>query len=401
MRTLRYPRSVIALLLLSAPLQAQRHHPTPDPTPTILHTAAGLTEVGTLGLVPYRIDIPADWNHGLILYFHGYAETPYTYRASGPLNDQVQPLFDRGYAIAESGYSTTGWALAEAYPESESLRQYFLRQYAPGKSSKKNPPIETFVAGGSMGGALVAATLELNPTPYAGGLNLCGSVGPTDLAFQRRFAFRAAFDVYFPNLLPPIDPVPPGYEESRALYHKLEAAFQANPTAATHLRNLMWFHTDRELAEAMVYYTYVIADIQHRAGGNPFDNRDFLYSGTDPNSTASDNLLNDQVRRYTADPHAREYLIRHYTPSGRLARPMLMLQTSYDPRIPTRTLEVYKEQVALAGFSDNLVQQYVHRDGHCAFTPEEIGRTFDELLLWVHTTHRPPSGLLPTAPKVQ
>jgi len=404
MITRLYPRDSLlaATILLGTPLFAQRHHPAPppDPAPTILHTPAGLTEVGTLAAVPYRIDIPADWNHGLILYFHGYSEVPYTYRATGPLNDQVQPLFDRGYAIAESGYSTTGWALAEAYPETEALRQYFLHTYAPGKHNKPEK-LETFVAGGSMGGALVAAALELNPTPYAGGLNLCGSVGPTDLAFQRRFAFRAAFDVYFPGLLPPIDPVPPGYEESRALYHKLEDAFRANPTAATHLRNLMWFHTDRELAEAMVYYTYVIADIQRRAGGNPFDNSDFLYSGTDPASTTSDNLLNDQVHRYTADPHARDYLIRHYTPSGRLARPMLMLQTSYDPRIPTRTLEVYKEQVALAGFSDNLVQQYVHRDGHCAFTPEEIGRTFDELLTWVHTTHRPPSGLLPPPPKPQ
>jgi hypothetical protein len=193
--------------------------------------------------------------------------------------------------------------------------------------------------------------------------------------------------------------VPPGFEESRALHLRVEEALKRNPAGATALRNLTWLHTDREVAENMVYFTYVIADLQRRAGGNPFDNRDFLYSGTDPSSTASDNFLNDNVHRYAADPRARDYLIHHYTPSGRLSRPMLMLQTSYDPRIPTRTLEVYKEQVALAGFADNLVQQYVHRDGHCAFTEEEIGRSFDELLSWIHASRRPTPGFLPGAPK--
>jgi hypothetical protein len=381
-----------------------------DAAPDVLHTATGLTEVGTLDDVPYRIDIPAHWNHALIVYYHGYSETPYTYRITSPLNEQVAPLFERGYAIIESGYSETGWALAEAYPETEALRLYFMKHYAPAPLPAKrrpghpapkqaSPAMETIVAGGSMGGALVAATLELNPKPYAGGLNLCGSVGPTDLAFQRRFALRAAFDVYFPGLLPPLDPVPPGFEESHALHHHIEEALKANPAAATALRNLTWLHTDREVAENMAYFTWVIADIQRRAGGNPFDNRDFLYSGTDPSSTASDNFLNDNVHRYAADPHAREYMIHHYTPSGHLARPMIMLQTTYDPRIPTRTLEVYKEQVALAGASQNLVQQYVHRDGHCAFSEDEIGRTFDELIAWIHANRRPTPGLLPASPK--
>ena len=44
---------------------------------------------------------------------------------------------------------------------------------------------------------------------------------------------------------------------------------------------------------------------------------------------------------------------------------MLALHTTYDPRIPTNTLAFYGEQVAVAGFSQNLVQQYVKRDGHC------------------------------------
>jgi hypothetical protein len=239
--------------------------------------------------------------------------------------------------------------------------------------------------------------LELNPKPYAGGLDLCGSVGPTDLAFQRRFAWRAAFDFYFPGVLPPLDPVPADFQESRMLRHRAEDALHANPAGAAAMRNLTALHTDHEVADDMVYFTYVVADMQRRSHGNPFDNRNFLYTGSDPSSSASDNALNDGVRRYAADPRARQYLLHHYTPNGQLHHPMLALHTTYDPRIPAGTLSVYAEQVAIAGFSDNLVQQYVRRDGHCTFTQDEIGRTFDELLQWIHTGRRPIPGDLPAA----
>ncbi len=383
------------LAWMPSAIAAAKHKLPPDPAPEVLHTAAGTTEVGTLASVPYRIDIPADWNHGLVVYFHGYAEKPLSYQIANTLSERTKPLFDRGYAIIQSAFSTSGWALAEGYPETEQLRLYFLRHYGQSLSGKTSRPIETIAAGVSMGGALVVATLELNPKPYAGGFNLCGSVGPTDLAFQRRFAWRAAFDFYFPGVLPPLDPGPPGFEESRALRLRVEEALKANAAAATILRNLTALHTDHEVADAMVYFTFVISDMQERAQGNPFDNRNVLYAGTSPTSTTSDNALNDGVRRYAADPHAREYLIHHYTPTGRLNRPMLSLHTTYDPRIPSPTLAFYAEQVATAGFSQNLVQQYVHRDGHCTFTREEVGSSFDELVQWIHTGRRPIPGLLP------
>jgi hypothetical protein len=395
--------TVAALCLLAASGSAQRH-PAPDTEPVVVTSAAGTTEVGTLSGTSYRIDVPAAWaqntHRALIVYFHGYSEGLFAYHPEGGLNGQTQPLFDRGYAILQSAYSTPGWALAEGYPETEQLRQYFLRQYGqPTAGRKAAKQIETIVAGGSMGGALVVASLELNPKAYAGGLDLCGSVGPNDLAFQRRFAWRAAFDFYFPGLMPPLVPTPPDFQETRALRQKVFDALKSKPDAATALRGLMDLHSDRDVADDIVYFTYVIADLQHRSGGNPFDNRNFLYTNTSPTSTASDNLLNDGVHRYPADPAAREYLVHHYTPTGHLARPMLALHTTYDPRIPGNTLALYAEQVGIAGFSQNLVQQYVHRDGHCSFTSDEVGRTFDELLQWIHTGKRPTPGLLPGTAK--
>ena len=149
----------------------------------------------------------------------------------------------------------------------------------------------------------------------------------------------------------------------------------------------------------MSYFTYIISDMQRRSGGNPFDNRNFVYVGTTPGYSLGDSALNDGVRRYTADVRAREYLLHHYTPSGHLNHPMLALHSLYDPRVPANTLAYYSEQVAQAGFSQNLVQQYVHRDGHCTFSAEEVGRSFDELLSWIHNGRRPTPGDLPAAPR--
>jgi pimeloyl-ACP methyl ester carboxylesterase len=358
----------------------------PAAEPEVLRTPMGLTEVGVLDGAAYRIDVPAGWNHSLVVYYHGYQEYPAEFHIAERLNSQALPLFQRHYAIIQSGYSQPGWALQQAYPETEQLRRYFTKAY--------QQPRETYVAGGSMGGALVMVTLELNPKPYLGGLDICGAVGPSYEPFQRRFAWRAAFDFYFPGVLPTLVPSPPNYEESAALREKVLAAVHANPAAAAEMRGLTDLHTDSEVAREMVYFTFVITDMQRRAGGNPFDNRNYIYTTTNPSTSASDDALNDGVRRYAADPKAREYLVRHYTPSGRLSRPMLALHTVYDPLIPATTLSLYAHEVEMAGFGENLVQQYVHRDGHCTFSSEEVGRAFDELVQWTHRDTRPTPGLL-------
>jgi len=357
-----------------------------DPAPEVVNSTKGTTEVGTLGGVAYRIDVPVAWNHSLVMFFHGYTEHVPAFKASGGLNEVPKPIFERGFAVAQSAYSAPGWAAAEGVPESEALRQYFLKKYGKVK--------ETIAAGTSMGGALIMETIEQNPKPYAGALDLCGTVGPTYEVFQRRFAWRAAFDFYFPGLMPPLVPTPLEYAETPALRAKIAAALKANPAAATELRGLTGLHADADIVHDISYFTFEIVDLQHRAGGNPFDNRNYLYTGTNPASSASDEALNDGVKRYAADDRARRYLAAHYTPTGRLTRPMLALHTMYDPLIPGTTLALYAHEVEEAGFGENLVQQYVHQDGHCAFSPQQVGQSFDELLSWVHGGPRPTPGLL-------
>jgi hypothetical protein len=381
--------ALICAAVLTCATQARAASPAEKPgvpvDPQVLHTAAGLTEVGTLDGAPYRIDVPANWNHSLVVFYHGYALRPYTYHIAARLDGQPRPFLDRHYAVIESAYSRSGWALEQAYPETESLRRYFIKKYGQ--------PAETYVSGGSMGGELVSITLEINPKPYLGGLDLCGTVGPTYEVFERRFALRAAFDVYFPDVMPPLVPVPITFEDSTADLDKVLTALKANPAAATIMRNLTGLHSDADLAHDIPYWTFVVADMQKRAGGNPFDNRNTIYTGTSSSSSLSDFELNEKVKRYTATPQARAYLMRHYTPSGHLGRPMLALHTIYDPVAQISQLELYDHEVQAAGAGENLVQQYVEREGHCNFTEDEIGHAFDDLVRWTHGGPRPTPGL--------
>ena len=357
-----------------------------DEAPQVVTSTTGKTEVGVLGGAEYRIDVPAAWNGSLVVWYHGYSEHGTTFHITEHVGGDLQNFLDRHYAVAQSAYSEPGWALQQAYPETEALRHYFDHKYGH--------PKETYVVGGSMGGALVMITLELNPRPYMGGLDLCGAVGPTFASFDRRFAFRAAFDHYFPGIMGSLVPVPVDYDDTLAVRQRIGAALKLNPAAADEIRELMGLHNDAQVARDISYFTFVIADLQRRAGGNPFDNRNWIYSGANATTSAADEELNAAVRRYPANPRARDYLVRHYTPSGRLGRPMLAVHTIFDPYIPPTLLTLYNEMVEGAGQGEHLVQQYVPRDGHCAITSEEVGRAFDELVTWTHGGPRPVPGLL-------
>ncbi len=358
----------------------------PENPPQIVQHATGTTEVGVLQGAEYRIDVPTEWNRSLVVWYHGYAEHGTSFHIAERVPPDVENFLSRHYAVVQSAYSEGGWAVQQAYPETEAVRHYFDRKYGH--------PKETYVAGGSMGGALVMITLELNPRPYVGGLDLCGAVGPTFVSFDRRFALRAAFDHYFPGVMGPLVPVSADYDDTPAVRERVLNALKANQVDAALLRELMGLHTDQQVARDIAYFTFVIGDMQRRAGGNPFDNRNWIYSGASPTSSGPDEELNAAVKRYTASAKAREYLVHHYTPSGRLGRPMLAVHTVFDPLIPPNMLTLYSEMVEAAGQADHLIQQYVPRDGHCAITPDEIGRAFDELVSWTHGGQRPIPGLL-------
>jgi pimeloyl-ACP methyl ester carboxylesterase len=161
------------------------------------------TETGQLDGASYRIDIPQNWNHSLVIYFHGYEAKPKTFEQQHPPGRILQQVLNRGFAVAQSGYSTGGWAVARALHETDAVRSRFVHEHGN--------PRETYVMGHSMGGLMTVMALEQHPDTYAGGLALCGVLAPADLVMQRAFANRVAFDAFFPGILPDVDHIPDSF----------------------------------------------------------------------------------------------------------------------------------------------------------------------------------------------
>jgi pimeloyl-ACP methyl ester carboxylesterase len=344
------------------------------------------TETGTLSGASYRIDIPKNWNHSLVLYFHGYEPTRLTFNPKYPPGRVLQQILNRGYAVARSGYGVGGWALPQAAAETDALRRHFRRKYGA--------PRETFLMGHSMGGLLTLMDLEEDPRDFAGGLALCGVLAPADLVMQRAFANRVAFDALFPGILPDVAHIPATFMMNDIpTITTVEKALDASPREAAIVRQLANIHTNRGLADVLVFNTFVIEDLRLKSGGNPFDNRNLIYTGTD-----NDPLLNQRVRRYAADPNAYRFLADWYSPTGNLRRKLLEVHTIYDPLVPAFTTAWYDELTRRVGNGNQFVQQYVDRDGHCNITADQTGLAFDELVNWVHNDQRPVPGLLPGSP---
>ena len=63
---------------------------------------------GVLGNARYLINVPADWNGGLVMFAHGY-EGEGSGRGSVLSEPLADHLAERGYALAASGYRAWGY----------------------------------------------------------------------------------------------------------------------------------------------------------------------------------------------------------------------------------------------------------------------------------------------------
>ena len=350
-------------------------------SPTRAVPMEAVVDTGRINGAPYRIDVPARWNGGLVMYAHGY-DTPsprgHSVAAGGPGLRDV--FLRRGFAIAQSGYRTQGWAVAEAIEDNEALRRHFIARHGR--------PDSTFVAGHSMGGHITVATIERFPEHYDGALPLCGPLSPAlDFFDDALFDLLVSFDHLFPRVLP-VAGLADANGPPMVAPQGIEAALKAEPEKAGLLAQRFGIRPP-QLAGVVSFYYAILKELQGRAGGNPFDNTGTVYGGF-----GDDAAFNRGVRRYTATPEAVAYLRRNYTPTGRIVDPVLSVHTTYDPIVAPSHVNQYAVITGLAGTQDRFVGRYVVADGHCAITPAQIGSAFDALRAWARTGTRPAGGEL-------
>ena len=368
-----------ALLALAAACSSAPGRPAPAPLP---RPAAAVVDTGTIAGAPYYVAIPEGWNGGLVMYAHGFEIPGAPFRPEEPRMAGFRGAFtSRGFAFAQSWYRAQGWAVREGGDDTEALRRHFAARYGR--------PDSTFVTGHSMGGLVAIAAVEGRPDAYDGALPLCAMLTPTLEAVRAMFDALAAFEYLFPGVLtrepggladlsaapaPVRDSVVAG---TRPHPERVEAFARRYSVKPQHVPGLVWF------------LATIVRDVQRRAGGNPFDNRGTVYHGL-----GDDRASSRGVRRYAADPGAVEHLRAHYAPTGRLADPVLAVHTTYDATVPPEQMDRYRTLAQLAGAADRFAAAYVVADGHCNFTPAQVGAAFDALRTWAATGVRPAEGEL-------
>jgi hypothetical protein len=95
-------------------------------------------------------------------------------------------------------------------------------------------------------------------------------------------------------------------------------------------------------------------------------------------------MLND-TPRVSADPEALEYLEHNIIFNGEIHIPVLTMHTTGDGLVVVENESAYKKVVDEAGNEEFLRRTFVHRAGHCAFTPAETISAVETLLNRLNT----------------
>ena len=360
---------------------------------------------GTIAGAGYRIEVPADWNGTLFLYSHGYVAPGRPNPATdSPALSIAAWLLDRGYALAGSSYSSTGWALEDAFTDQIALLDMF--------EQRVSKPKRVIAWGGSLGGIITAGLVQLHPERFAGAIPLCGvlagGVATWNTGLDAAYAFK--------TLLAPTSALQLVRITDGAANLQLatDTFNQAVATAGGRARLALvgalsdlpgWFDPSSPQPGPTDYIAWAAAqaqwesrvdfpfefayraELEQRAGGNPSWNNSVEYRhqlAISPYATevialygaagldlATDVAALNAGTRIKADPQAVAYLDRNLSFDGRLGVPVLTMHTTADGLVVPQEESAYADVVQVAGKRDLLRQVFVRRAGHCAFTGAE------------------------------
>jgi pimeloyl-ACP methyl ester carboxylesterase len=372
-------------------------------------TCGGTGSVTTLkGTLPdgaaFLIQCPnGAWNGTLFLYSHGYV-VPGTNNPAQDVGDPVTGayLLSHGFALAGSSYATTGWAIQQALPDQIGTLDTFDQTYTT--------PTRTIAWGHSLGGIITAGLIQQFPGRFAAALPMCGvlsgGVATWNTALDSAFAFQQLIDpsVAIVHITDPggnltgADTAAANAQQTaqgRARMALVAALADTpgwfTPTspppaprdfAAQQANQYLWFsQVDAPFAFALR------AELEARAGGNPSWNTGVNYTTQLAHSAdmlevvalykaAGLSLKGDlatlnNATRISADPGAVQYLAQNIAFNGHISIPVLTMHTTGDGLVVPENEQAYRSVVRTADNQPLLRQVYVHRAGHCAFTPAE------------------------------
>jgi pimeloyl-ACP methyl ester carboxylesterase len=386
--------------------------------------AAVTTQTGTFADgAKYLIEVPSPWNGTLLLYSHGYVGPG----GSNPAQDVGDPatrafLLAGGFALAGSSYAHTGWAIQEALLDQIEVLDTFNAAF--GK------PKRTIAWGHSLGGIITAGLVQRNPHRFDGALPMCGvlsgGVATWNQALDGAFAFKTLFNfggalqvvnitnpvgnfVLSETLLSAAQATPQGRArlalvaalgDTPGWFDPASPEPAANDFAAQEANQFLWF--------ANVDFPFIFAlraELEFRAAGNPSWNTSVNYFEQFENSVNKAEVralykaagldLEDDLKtlnnaaRISANPASVEYLEQNIIFNGDIDMPVLTLHTTGDGLVANQNETAYRNTVGEAGEERRLRQIFVHRAGHCTFTPAETVVALENLIERLDSGHWP------------
>lgn len=389
----------------------------------LLASAAVTTIPGTLpDGATYLIQVPSPWNGTLLLYSHGYVVPG----SANPALDVGDPatgafLLANGFALAGSSYATTGWAIQQALPDQIAVLDAF--------NTLVGTPTRTIAWGHSLGGIITAGLIQQFPSRFVAALPMCGvlsgGVGTWNQGLDSAFAFNtliAGDSLQIVNITDPggnltkaegILAVAQATSQGRARL-ALTAALDdspgwfdpASPEPSRH--DFATQEANQFLWASQVTFPFAFAlraELEFRAGGNPSWNTgvnyrkqlahsvdreevEALYKQAGLDLEADLDAL-DAASRISANPASVEYLEQNIIFNGEIGIPVLTMHTTGDGLVNNQNESAYADVVREAGNNRLLRRTFVHRAGHCTFTPAETVTALANLIQRLDTGRWP------------
>ncbi len=372
------------------------------------------TEVSGLDAT-FKIEVPATWNKTLVLYSHGYDSfTTPNPPTDAPGDGVTGPwLLTRGYALAGSAYARAGWSAQQAFEDQIAVLDLF--------TSRFGHPTRTIAWGHSLGGLITAGLVQLFPDRFQGAIPMCGVLeGGVAIWNEALDAFFAFTTLQAPGVFKYFNLSP---ATAFGEYLKAKDAFaaaQGTPTGRAHialaaaLNNIPgWFDPNKPEPAAndwaareanqyawisginLLFGFFGRAELEFRAGGRYSWNTGVDYKEQVALSTGRAEVralyaaagldleeeletLNDATR-VTANPQAVGYVSKFINFNGEIGQPVLTMHTTGDGLVEPTAEQAYGKVVRGAGNGALVRQVFVHRAGHCTFTPAETIGAFQTL----------------------
>lgn len=349
----------------------------------------------------YLVEMPSRWNGTLYVYSPGYIGSAGQPPRTGPNDTAREWLLEHGYALAGAQPVGTGWAVEEIMPDAVATVDVVRSRFGA--------PRRTLAWGTSMGGQVAAGLLQEYPERFDGAVALCASVagplGMLNAGLDASFAFKQLLAPGSGLELVHVTDEAARGQQARAVLDAAQATPQGRARialAAAFAQLSTWSVAgtpepaphDYAAQEAQQYQAFMFAvfsprqPLEQRAGGNFSWNtgvdyrRQLAGSGRERQvrelyraaglDLEQDLRTLERAPRIAADPAAVDYMRRNITPTGELSDPILTLHETGDNAPTVTQARAYADAVAAQGDARFLRQAFVHRPGHCGYTPAEI-----------------------------